>query len=133
RTMRNGKPVRVRLRGIKVVRRRHVDGTEATHRYHRATGRRLEGEPGSPEFIESYAAAERSTRERDRGTLTDLIRRFEGTPEYGVMAETTRAEYRRKLRRIDRDWGTCPIAGLTDREFRKDVLAWRDTIASKTP
>jgi hypothetical protein len=125
--MRNGKaPVRIRLRGINTVRRRHADGSEVVHHYFRATGAKLEGLPGSPEFLQSYAAAERAMREHDRGTFADLVRRFEASPDCTKMAETTRLEYRRKLRRIDREWGPCPISGLTDREFRKDVLAWRD-------
>jgi integrase len=132
--MRNGKaPVRIRLRGINTVRRRHADGSEVVHHYFRATGAKLEGLPGSPEFLQSYAAAERAMREHDRGTFADLVRRFEASPDCTKMAETTRLEYRRKLRRIDREWGPCPISGLTDREFRKDVLAWRDAIAERTP
>src|SRR6266536_3687319 len=123
--------MRVRLRGINTIRRLRVDGTEVVHRYHRATGTPLIGEPNSPEFIESYAAAERSMRERNRGTLADLVRRFEASPEYADMAETTRTEYRRKFKRIDREWGSCPISALTDAEFRKDVLGWRDELAIK--
>jgi integrase len=125
--------VRVRLKGINTVRRRHTDGSTVVHYYFRATGTRLEGEPGSQEFLLSYAAAERAMRERDRGTLADLMRRFEASPEYAKMAETTRLEYRRKLKRLDREWGSCPISALSDREFRKDDLAWRDKIAETTP
>jgi integrase len=131
--MRNGRRMRVKLKGIHTVRRRRTDGSEVIHHYHRATGTPLIGDPGSPEFIDGYAAADRKMRDRDRGTLTDLIRRFETTAEFAEMADTTREEYRRKFKRIDREWGSCPIAGLTDREFRKDVLSWRDGIASKTP
>jgi integrase len=126
------KLVLFRLRGINTVRRRHADGSETVHRYFRATGQKLEGEPGTPEFLQSYAAAERAMRERDKGTLSELIRRFEASPEYADMADTTRAEYRRKFKRIDREWGSCPISGLTEVEFRQDVLAWRDRIAVTT-
>ena len=37
--------------------------------------------PGTPAFIESYATAERSLRERLKGTSADAMRRFEGTEE----------------------------------------------------
>lgn len=130
--MRLGKHVRVRLKGINTVRRYRKDGSFALYRYHRATGTLLQGEPGSPEFLASYAAAERRRQERADG-LSVLIRRFEESPEYAEMRESTRKEYRRKLKVVDRKWGTCPLPGLEDRAFRKDALAWRDGIAKRAP
>lgn len=123
--------MRVRLKGINTVRRKRADGSYAVYHYHRATGLRLEGEPGSPQFLDSYAAAERSMQARELGTFGEMIRRFEESPEFGKFAEATKREYTRRFKIIDAKWGTCPIAGLTDREFRKDVLAWRDEIATR--
>ena len=50
--------MRLRLRGINTVHKRLADGTVRTFFYHRATGLRLAGEPGSAEFIASYGDAE---------------------------------------------------------------------------
>jgi integrase len=125
--------MRLRLKGINKVRRRHADGSEAVFYYFRATGAKLQGEPGTSEFLQSYAAAERAMRERAMGTLADLIRHFESSAKFDEMAETTRVEYKRKFKVIDRKWGSCPIAALTDREFRDDVLTWRDALAERTP
>jgi integrase len=131
--MPNGKRcVRVRLKGINTIRYLDANGEEVVYRYYRATGQKLEGEPGTPEFLQSYAAAERVSKDRGKGTFSDLIRRFEDSDAYDDMAETTKAEYKRKFRKIDKDWGSAPIAGLTDIEFRKDVLLWRDRIARHT-
>jgi integrase len=128
--MRPGKQnVQVRLKGIKIVRRRRVDGSEVVYRYHRATGVLLRGEPGTLQFLDSYAAAQRTVTVRVGRTLAALIRRFEDSTTFDDLAESTKAEYRRKFKIIDREWGTCPIAALEDREFRKDVLEWRDKIA----
>jgi integrase len=130
-----GNNVRVRLRGINTVRRYRKNGSFALYRYHRASGRQLVGEPGSAEFIESYAAAERSVRERAKGTISDLIRRFEESPVCAPenMAESTRKEYRRKFKVIEREWGSAPIASFNEKEFRKDALDWRDGIAKRAP
>lgn len=87
------------------------------------------GEPGSAEFIDNYAAAERSLRDRAKGTVSDLIRRFEASPAFVDMAETTRKEYARKFKAIERKWGTAPITSFNDKEFRKDALDWRDEVA----
>lgn len=122
--------MRVRLKGVNTVRRYRTDGSFALYHYHRATGRSLQGAPGSAEFIASYAAAEKSIRDRAKGTIADLIRRFEGSPVFADMqADTTQKEYKRKFKIIDAKWGTCPIAAFTEKEFRVDVLDWRDGIA----
>lgn len=52
--------MRVRLKGIKVVRHEAADGTVSVYRYHRASGRRLSGEPGTAEFIASFEEAGRA-------------------------------------------------------------------------
>src|SRR5262249_33435414 len=124
--------VRIRIKGVNTVRRYRKDGSFALYRYHRATGRQLVGEPGTPEFIESYAAAERSLRDRAKGAISSLIRRFEDSPEFADMrADTTQKEYRRKFKVIERKWGSAPIAAFNDKQFRVDVLAWRDEIAKR--
>jgi integrase len=127
----HGKNVRVRLKGINTVRSYRKDGTFLLYRYHRSTGRQLVGEPGSPEFIESYAIAEKSVRDRAKGTVADLIKRFENTTFFEDLAETTRKEYRRKFKVIDRKWGSAPIASFNEIEFRVDALNWRDEIAKR--
>ena len=121
----------MRLKGVNTVRRYRNDGSAVTYRYHRATGHQLVGEPGSSEFIESYAAAEKSARDRTRGTISDLIRRFEASPLFEDMAETTRKEYRRKFRVIERQWGTAPISSFAAPKFRPAVLDWRDRVAKR--
>lgn len=130
--MRLGKKVRVWLRGVNTVRDYRKDGSFALYHYHRASGWRLQGAPGSPEFIESYAAAEKHLRERAKGTVADLIRRFEESIEFSdLRADTTQKEYRRKFGIIDRKWGPAPIASFTSPSFKRDVIEWRDEIAKR--
>lgn len=131
--MGSGKSMRVRLKGVNTVRRYRKDGSFALYRYHRATGNLLVGEPGSAEFIESYAAAERSLRERAKGTISDLIRRFQYSPVFDDLAETTQKEYQRKFKAIERKWGSAPLVAFDDKNFRKDALDWRDEIAKHAP
>jgi integrase len=127
------KPTQVRLRGIHQVKRRLADGTIKLHYYHRSTRKKLDGIPGSPAFLESYAAAEKVQTDHLGETLAGLVRKFESSFDFSATAETTQREYKRIFRVIDRHWGSCPIPALTDREFRRDVLAWHDKIAAKTP
>jgi hypothetical protein len=60
-----------RLEGVFPTYKTLKDGSRRTYWYHRASGRRLQGNPGSPEFIADYAAAENLVRDRHAGTVTD--------------------------------------------------------------
>ena len=89
--------VRVKIRGVNTVHKRLASGQIATYYYHRSTGRRLAGTPGSVEFIASFADAEAQTQNRYIGTLSALIQLFEETKQWRRLAESTKMEYRRVL------------------------------------
>lgn len=74
--------MRARLKGINTIKRKLAGGDVATYYYHRATGARLDGLPGSPEFLASIAKAEEQSRKRDTGTLAGLMREFEETSKW---------------------------------------------------
>nr|WP_278437284.1 tyrosine-type recombinase/integrase [Brucella anthropi] len=122
-----------RLKGINTIKRKLASGVVETYYYHRATGERLKGVPGSPEFIASIAAAELKMRSRDSGTLDGVIREFEETAKYRRLAESTKKEYRRIFTFWSDKFGTCPLAGLEDKGFRRDVLKWHDAYSVENP
>ena len=125
--------VRVRIRGVNTVRKRLADGSRATYYYHRATGKRLAGEPNSPEFLVSFAEAERAYTQPNQDTLAGLIREFDGSAEIARKAESTQREYRRMFRAIEDEFGGVPVAVLDDPRFTGDLLAWHDQLAASTP
>src|SRR5258708_8931590 len=76
RSMRGGRVVgRVNLKGWFTTYKNLKSGERAEYHYHRATGMRLNGKPGSPEFIADYAAAEKLIRDRLPRTFNCLVRR----------------------------------------------------------
>lgn len=121
--------VETRLKGINKVRKRLADGSVRVHYYHRATGRSLKGEPGSVEFLEAYAAAEKTMLQRHAGTLVQLIRAYTLSPEFEKRAESTRKEYRRMLTKVEGRFGTMPIPALDDPRVRQDFMSWRAEVA----
>lgn len=121
--------VDTRLKGINTVRKRLADGTVRIHYYHRATNCALKGTPGSHEFLEAYAAAERKTLHRNAGTLVQLIKAYIMSPEFEKRADSTRKEYQRMLTKVESRFGTMPIAALEDPRVRQDFMAWRGDIA----
>jgi integrase len=135
--------VKVKLKGINTVRKRLADGTIRTHYYHRASGRPLEGHPGTPLFLASVAAADKSLREQADGTFSALIERFRASPYFcETLSVASREAYgvkgrRGKLDVVNDEWGSCPASVFSDHdsaeEFARDVLRWRDKLGLKSP
>jgi integrase len=122
--------MRVRLRGINTVHKKLASGTIKRYRYHRATGRRLDGEPGSPEFIANYSAAEITISNRLTGTFNALVREYTLSDEFrDGLAPSTQQEYRRVLKAAETEFGDLPIAALNEAGVRKDFLDWREKVA----
>ena len=122
--------VRVPIRGINTVHKRLSNGTVRTYFYHRATGRRLDGEPSSPEFIASYSAAESAMHDLVTGSFNALAREYTLSIEFQQkLAPSTQTEYRRMLKAAEVELGNLPIEALNDQRVRKEFLDWREEIA----
>jgi integrase len=93
----------------------------------------LDGLPGSPQFIQSFAKAEEYSRTRNSGNLSALIRDFEATKQWRRLAESTKKEYVRVFKFWDAEYGTCPYRALEDKAFRKDVMKWHDQFSEEKP
>jgi integrase len=118
------------LKGINPVKKRLKNGTVKTYYYHRATGRPLNGAPGSAEFLSDYAMAEQTQIEKRKGTLGGLVRDFTLSPEFARRAESTQKEYRRMLAKIEDKFGDMPLGALEDKRVRGDFMDWRDEVAA---
>jgi integrase len=122
--------VRVRLKGVNIVKKRLADGTTKTYFYHRATGKRLEGEPGSHQFVASFAEIEKgSVAARVGQTFGLLVRNYTESVEFQQLAKSTQSEYRRLLSSAEAEFGTMPIAALGDPRVRVDFTDWREKVA----
>jgi hypothetical protein len=107
--------VRVDIKGWFTTYKNLRSGERAEYHYHRATGVRLHGKPGSPEFIADYAAAERLIRDRLAGTFNGLVRAYTLSIEFEEkLAASTRIEYRRLLATAEIEFGDMPVAALDD-------------------
>src|ERR1700730_8779338 len=83
RSMHGGRVVgRVNLKGWFTTYKNLKSGERAEYHYHRATLQRLNGKPGSPEFIADYAAAEKLIRDRLAGTFNGLVRSYTLSVEF---------------------------------------------------
>ncbi len=126
--------MQAKLTGINTVRKQLADGSVRVYFYHRRTGAKLIGEPGSPEFITSYANAEKQVFERHEGLCGSLIRDFLTSPEFeNNLQPSTQSEYRRILTVVEVRFGRAPIAAMEDLRFLGDLMEWRDEIANSKP
>ncbi len=122
----------VRLKGLNRVSKKLADGRRVTYWYAWKGGPRLDGEPGSPAFVASFAKAAALRKAPMVGGLAGLVKRYRAAPEFTRKADSTRAEWSRWLDRIE----TASIASLSyemlnDPAVRDDLLSWRDAYADR--
>jgi integrase len=122
--------VRVDIKGWFTTYKMLKSGERREYHYHRATLRRLNGKPGSPEFIADYAAAGKLIRDRLAGTFNGLVRMYTLSIEFEEkLSASTQSEYRRLLTAAESEFGNLPLAALDDPRVRKDFLDWREKVA----
>ena len=124
--------VRIRLKGLNSATKRLADGSTVTYRYAWRGGPRIEGEPGTPEFIKAFNEATTQKVAPPAGVLQTLLRYYEGTSEFDDLAERTKADYRKKIALIERDFGDLPLEALSDPETRGEFKDWRDRLAKSS-
>lgn len=112
-------------KGVYRQRRRLANGTEAIYYRWRATGARIEGEPGSDEFSANLARVKSPRSTSAIGTWDALVREYKLSPRYQRdLSRNTRKYYDRQLERV-RHLGKTSVADLK----RRDILAIRDALA----
>lgn len=121
--------MRIKLKGLNVVRKTRADGTKVIYYYAWKGGPRIEGELGSAEFMENYNAALNDRRRKPSDTLVALLDAYESSSDFRSLAERTRTDYKKHLRAIASEFGDFPIAALSDKRVRGDFLSWRDRLA----
>jgi integrase len=125
--------MRVLLRGIDTAVKRLADGSTRTYHYAWRGGPRLEGKPGTPEFVASYnaAVAERPAR-RNGKTVEALVDAYLDSQDFATKRDRTREDYRKIARRIVTEFGDMPLSLLADKRVRGEFLQWRDNLAKRS-
>jgi integrase len=124
--------MRVRLKGLNQATKRLADGTVVTYWYAWRGGPRLEGKPGSPEFIANYNAAVAAKIAAPKGVLLSIIEGFRASDEYLSLAERTRGDYDRQFLIIEKRFGDLPLKALDDRRIRGVFKTWRMELARRS-
>jgi hypothetical protein len=121
--------VRVRLRGIHSATKRLAGGRHVTYHFAWRNGPRLDGEPGSAEFVASYHAAVSARVATPAGVLKAILRKFQQSQAFHKLASSSRRSYVAHIRDIEREFGDLPLEALSDRRTRGVFREWRDQVA----
>ena len=126
--------MRVVLKGIDSAVKRLADGSTRTYYYAWRRGPRLEGEPGTPEFVASYNAAIASRPSRRSGkTLESIVDAYLDSQDFATKRDRTQADYRKLAKMIVAEFGDMPLKLLADKRTRGEFLHWRDDLAKRSP
>ena len=128
--------------GVNTVVKRNRDGSiRGVYYYHRATGKRLNGTPGTPEYAKSLKSAERAGRgpaiakaplERRRtGVWTEIVDAYQKSLQYKRLARSTQRMYDSICFDLieQLDWMTKK--DVEARTVRAALLELRDDIAGR--
>ena len=124
------RPVRIQLKGINTVRKKRSDGSVQVYYYAWKGGPRLPGRPGEPEFIAAYNAAHADKSKGSEETLLSVLNAYQNSQKFADLAPRTQRDYVRHIRKIEAEYRDFPIAALSDRRARSELLAWRDRMAA---
>lgn len=121
--------MRVRLKGINPKRKKLADGTYRTYYYAWKGGPRLQGEPGTPEFIASYHAAVNARKAPPQGVILSILQGFQASDDFLSRSDRYRADMVKHIKKIEAKFGDFPLGALADRRSRGEFMAWRDQLA----
>ncbi|KQM21698.1 integrase [Sphingomonas sp. Leaf24] len=124
--------MRVKMKGLKKVRKRLASGHVEIYYYAWAGGPRVEGKFGTPAFLASYNSAVATKVAARTDTLESLVDAFLDSSDFRALAAATQADYRRHLKIVTGEFGDFPIVALTDTRTRGEFMAWRDRRALKS-
>jgi integrase len=122
--------VRVRLKGVASATKMLASGERVTYYYAWRGGPQLRGQPGSPEFVQSYEKAHRERHTPDPSLFKSIISGYLASPEFGDVRDRTKDDYMKQLAKIERAFGDLPLDALDDPLVSKVFLDWRDGMAS---
>jgi integrase len=121
--------MRVRLKGIKTVKKKLADGSVKVFHYLRETGAPIVGEEGTPAFMASYNAAVSKLKAPPEGQFRTLIAKYKASTDYADLGVRAKADYTTYIKRIEDSFGDMPIAALEDKRVRAVFMEWRDGLA----
>ena len=123
-----GGGVIVRLKGLHKVQRKLADGTYRVHYYAWRGGPRVEGEPGTSEFMANYNRAIQNRRVPIRNSFAAVVVSYKRSSRHLDLASKSRTDECRYLDAILDKFGAAPVRAFDDARMRKDIRDWHSKL-----
>lgn len=119
---------RINLKKVHKTRKHLSDGSWREYHYAWKNGPRLLGEPGSPEYVESYDAAHARRRKPHPHAFRAIIADYKASRDFADLAPRTRKDYLKHIASIEEEFVDMPISALDDPRVTRLFLDWRDNL-----
>src|SRR5262245_50820171 len=97
--------MRVRLKHVASATKVLARGEKVTYYYAWRGGPRLQGKPGSPEFVQSYEKAHRELRAPDSSVFKSIITDYLASKDFDVLQPRTKSDYLKQIAKIEHAFG----------------------------
>ncbi|WP_238121742.1 MULTISPECIES: tyrosine-type recombinase/integrase [unclassified Xanthobacter] len=109
-----------------------ADGTLKTYWYAWKGGPRLPGKPGDPKFMDAYNEAVSRKHQPPAGVMLSILSAYQQSDDFRQLAERTRFDYVRQIKKIEAEFIDFPLSALADRRSRAVFMEWRDQLAANS-
>jgi integrase len=124
--------MRVDLKGIHSTHAKLADGSTKIYWYAWRGGPKLQGEPGTAEFMASYNKAVVQCAPASQDLLQSLLDAYQRSQKFLGRRERTRADYINQIKIIEKEFGDLPLKALASAQTRGLFMDWRDKLALKS-
>lgn len=121
--------MQVDLTGIHKVKKRLANGTITHYYYAWRGGPRIDGKPGSDDFLASYQQLKAQRKQPLQGTISWLIEEFKKSDDWRNMAQRTRDDHVLMFRKIREEFGHDSLKRAQERGSRSAFKNWRASMA----
>lgn len=123
--------MRLDLPYVKRIKARLADGSVKFYYYHKKTGRKIEGVPGTLEFHTSYEeAAKRAKQEAE--LFSHVIVEYFGSVSFTKkLSDRTRRDYLGHRKHIEAAWADTPIRILEDKRVKRNFMQWHADLVGR--
>lgn len=127
--------MKLEAKGVHTVKAKLAGGTERVYYYAWRGGPRIEAEPNTRAFMSAYVklTRQRELSKAQEGSIAELIRKYQQSPKWRSLRQTTRDGYQYAIDKIEAEWGELRVRDVNNPGQRRCFLDWRDEIAEETP